>query len=268
MKCRALLLVLACSCVRAADSANFDYRLNLQLLSVFFSDARDYYAAPLRIRKSDLPAIMLTAGMTAALFTLDQPVQDWVQKNRREGADFVFKLASDLGNADVLAPVLASVYMSGYIFDAVRVRRFAFMAGESLAFNGLVNSSLKLLCHRHRPSSGDASDIWDGPAFSTSHVSFPSGHSYAAFSVATVAAWEFRDSRWAPPLAYSLAALVALSRVNNNRHWASDIFFGSSIGFWGARAVIAAHERRNNERRLALTPAFQGAPGIAAMVRF
>jgi len=267
MKYSLLLLILAGSCVWSADSTDLDYRLNRQSLSAFINDACDYFAAPLRIRESDLPAIVLTIGTTAALFTLDQPVQDWVQENRHAGTDLVFRLASEFGDGDVLAPVLASVYMSGYMFDAVRVRRFAFVALESLAFNGAVNSSLKILCYRHRPDSRDPSDIWDGPALSSRNVSFPSGHSYAAFSVAAVAAWEFRDARWAPPLAYSLATLIALSRVNNNKHWASDVFFGSSLGYWGARTVIASHERRT-ERRMGLMPTFPGAPGIAAFLRF
>jgi membrane-associated phospholipid phosphatase len=40
-------------------------------------------------------------------------------------------------------------------------------------------------------------------------------------------------------LAYGIATLTALSRVNDNAHWASDVFFGAIIGYFTAKAIMA-----------------------------
>jgi len=44
-------------------------------------------------------------------------------------------------------------------------------------------------------------------------------------------------------LAYGIATLTALSRVNDNAHWASDIFFGAVIGYFTAKAIIAQNNK-------------------------
>lgn len=81
--------------------------------------------------------------------------------------------------------------------------------------------------------------MWDGPGFSTSNLSFPSGHASSAFAIATVIALEYGDRAFVPPLAYGIATLAAFSRVNDNAHWASDVFFGAIVGYLTAKAIIA-----------------------------
>ncbi len=64
-----------------------------------------------------------------------------------------------------------------------------------------------------------------------SSKSFPSGHSTAAFSNASVLYNEFYES--SPLLAYSgytFAASTAVFRMFNNKHWLSDVMVGAGIG--------------------------------------
>ena len=59
-----------------------------------------------------------------------------------------------------------------------------------------------------------------------------------AFAMATVIAETYgEDHPWVPWLAYPAAGLTALGRVNNERHWASDIFMGAAIGHFIGRMV-------------------------------
>ena len=74
-------------------------------------------------------------------------------------------------------------------------------------------------------------------------TSFPSGHATSAFAVATVFAYEYRDHLAVPVAAYSLASLVAVSRVGARRHWLSDVFAGGSMGFMLGRHT---YRRRHN----------------------
>jgi membrane-associated phospholipid phosphatase len=75
--------------------------------------------------------------------------------------------------------------------------------------------------------------------------SFPSGHATTSFAVATVFAYEYRDHIAVPITAYSLATLVAASRMSAQRHWVSDVFVGSSLGFLLGRFVYKQHHDPN-----------------------
>jgi membrane-associated phospholipid phosphatase len=59
--------------------------------------------------------------------------------------------------------------------------------------------------------------------------------------VATVFAYEYKNHRAAPIIAYSLASAVAVSRISAQRHWLSDIFVGGSTGFLIGRYVYKHH---------------------------
>ena len=61
--------------------------------------------------------------------------------------------------------------------------------------------------------------------------SFPSGHSMAAFAVASVVAGRYGNHKWVPYAAYGLASLVGFSRLTINVHFLSDIVMGGAIGY-------------------------------------
>jgi membrane-associated phospholipid phosphatase len=80
--------------------------------------------------------------------------------------------------------------------------------------------------------------------------SFPSGHSVAAFAAAAAVANE--TSRWWPgykwligTAMYGGAGLVGVSRMYNNRHWASDVMMGAAIGTFAGNKVVRYHHRVN-----------------------
>lgn len=83
-----------------------------------------------------------------------------------------------------------------------------------------------------------------------SYRSFPSGHSVAAFAAAAAVVNE--TSRWWPhlkwvigPTMYGGASIVGLSRMYNNRHWASDVMMGAAIGTFAGNKVVRYHHRTN-----------------------
>lgn len=83
-----------------------------------------------------------------------------------------------------------------------------------------------------------------------SYRSFPSGHSVAAFAAAAAVTNEV--TRWRPhltwvvgPAMYGGATLVGLSRMYNNRHWASDVMMGAAIGTFAGNKIVRYHHRTN-----------------------
>ena len=91
--------------------------------------------------------------------------------------------------------------------------------------------------------------IFLGPSLSNSGaVSFPSGHTTVAFGVATVIATEYADKPAIPIIAYTLAGLVGLSRINDNEHWASDIIFSAPLG-WAVGKLVARQRNWHGGKR-------------------
>ena len=80
---------------------------------------------------------------------------------------------------------------------------------------------LKQVARRDRP---------EGTGFS-----FPSGHTATAFASATVLQRRFGWKAGIP--AYGLAAYVAASRVEMQRHYLSDVAFGAALGIVAGRTV-------------------------------
>jgi membrane-associated phospholipid phosphatase len=80
-----------------------------------------------------------------------------------------------------------------------------------------------------------------------SGYSFPSGHTTVTFASATVLQRHFGWKVGIP--AYGVAAYVAASRVEMNRHYLSDVAFGAALGIIAGRTVTIGRGRQ-----LMLTP--------------
>ena len=237
----------------AEESQNDRYRLNKAYFTGYLLDTKEIITAPSRWEAKDWGSFSLIIGITAGLYAYDLEIQDWVQDKRNDTTDDIAKFAKPFGEGVFTLPPLAVLYLYGHYQNNEKARRVALMSFESYVVTGVFTQFLKFSAHRHRPGSGDSHEVWDGPGFSTDNLSFPSGHSSSAFSVATVIASEYKDYPVVPYVAYSVATLTALSRVNDNDHWASDVFLGSAIGYFTAKAIVGMHSD-NEDRRLTLIP--------------
>jgi len=228
--------------------------LNLEYLKGYLRDGVAVVAAPARWDSSDWLRAGGLGGATVAAYTVDHAVQVRVQRQRGSTADDVADFAEPFGNGKFLLPGFVLAYGAGELAHSPGLRRIGLYGAESFILSGLIVNAIKLSTGRHRPYTGSTHEAWDGPSWSASadRTSFPSGHAASAFSVATVVGQEYADVRWAPSLAYGLAALTAASRVYGNKHWLSDVVLGSALGYFTARAVWARHPAEG--RRLTLVP--------------
>lgn len=166
--------------------------------------------------------------------------------------------------------VVGGAYAGGWAFDQPEVRAFGADAALSmLTAQLLVTLPMKYTVGRSRPFQEQ------GPYhFKPLHggVSFPSGHSTQAFSLATVLS-EHADSPWVSVGAYSFATLVALSRIEQRAHFTSDVVAGGLIGTFTARMVTRRHQflRQSSGKpvKVALSPSFgPGYQGLSLSVKF
>ena len=100
--------------------------------------------------------------------------------------------------------------------------------------------------------------------------SFPSGHTVAAFAAAAAVTNE--AVRWWPKWQWAIgtamyggAALVGISRMYNNKHWASDVMMGAAIGTFAGNKVVRFHHRTHPDNKFdkwllagSITPAANG----------
>jgi undecaprenyl-diphosphatase len=100
----------------------------------------------------------------------------------------------------------------------------------------LVSNGLKHLLGRPRPKFVHSGEWQLAPSWTSGLDSFPSGHTTAAFAVATVLARRFPAFA---PLALGIAAFVGLSRVLRGSHFPTDVFGGAVVGIVTGSLVAA-----------------------------
>lgn len=150
-----------------------------------------------------------------------------------------------------LAGASAGTLLIGQFGGNPKARETGWLAFEALGHAQVATFAIKQITNRGRPLDNDQrGGFWRGG------TSFPSGHSAGAFAVATIFAYEYRDKPIVPITAYSLASLVAISRVGARRHWLSDVFAGGSLGFMMGRFTYKRHHPGQGQPTLktALTP--------------
>lgn len=120
-------------------------------------------------------------------------------------------------------------------------------AAEAVVIGSLASQVIRGPLGRSRPHVTNYTDQYDFAPFKGfrdfEHRAFPSIHTASAFGVATVLTMETR--RRAPgatwivgPIAYTLAAGPAISRMYTGQHWASDVLGGAIMGIVAGNKVM------------------------------
>ena len=75
----------------------------------------------------------------------------------------------------------------------------------------------------------------------TTHRSFPSGHTFFSFTGAEILRREYGEEYpWIAVAGYTVATIVGLMRIYNNRHWAGDVLAGAGLGILSVTLVYWA----------------------------
>ena len=239
------------------DPASSDVdSVNLNYVKGYVVDTGRILASPLHWETTDWLKFGGVLGVTGGLFLVDEKVKNFAQSHTSPVASRIATVGNDLGNPLYTLPPLGAFYLYGYLADDNKARRTSLLALESFAISGIMTDGLKVLVQRHRPNTGDSPGTLDGPHFSLNNLSFCSGHTSSAFSIATVFADQYKDNPFVPPIAYGLATLTGLSRIYSNAHWSSDAFFGGALGYFVSKAVLRYHQldKTRPGNRLTIVP--------------
>jgi membrane-associated phospholipid phosphatase len=121
-----------------------------------------------------------------------------------------------------MVPLVGAMFVAGRFAPQGRFRSASYDFAQALIVNGAYTSILKYSIQRTRP---------DG----SNNLSFPSGHTSTAFSLAAVAEHHYGWKVGVP--AYLLASGIGLSRIEKDKHYLSDVLAGATLGVIVGRTV-------------------------------
>jgi membrane-associated phospholipid phosphatase len=198
-------------------------------------------------------------GLTVAMFPVDRHFARELQNPSAQANRFFEKSAT--GVEYISSP--GAFIIGGTMYAVGRVGGYQSLADigwhgtEAVIVSSVVTTFLKGALGRARPfvtSDSNAHDFKLGAGFGNAdRQSFPSGHSTTAFAAASAVTSEMRrlhpGSVWyVAPVLYGGAALVGVSRMYHNKHWASDVVLGAAVGtFSGLKVVRYSHTHPDNK---------------------
>lgn len=178
--------------------------------------------------------VLTVAGLLfAGALAGDYEFRDESQERRNGLSDGLARVGNTFGDWRFIVPGLTVGYLAGDIAGSGGVREAVVQAGAAAALATGLAGGLKLAVGRARPYA--AGNSFEFRPFSGA-TSFPSGHTAVAFALATAVADHTHDG-WSDYVLYGAATLTALSRVNDNKHWATDVLAGGLVGHLSARWV-------------------------------
>jgi hypothetical protein len=212
--------------------------------------------------------LAVLTGAAAALYLAREELRDRVQDTRSEDRTRVLDAARSQGKGAV-APLLAVGFgLAGLGRDGAYERETAEILLESAAFSAALAAAGSYILAAERPEVG------------TSVHSFRSegrGMSLdAALAASIVVPIHRRHLRIRPydgpgarfgkraltGLLYGGAILTGLQRMDQDKHWAPDVFLGLSIGFGVGSALCDAREERHARRAVSWSVAPARAGGL------
>jgi membrane-associated phospholipid phosphatase len=186
--------------------------------------------------RDNLVPLLVGGAATGASSVFDEDVRDTVTDQFAWSETF-----ETAGGPLYSAVFVAGMFTAGRFAHGDRFRAMTYDMLDAAVVTAAYGSVLKVAVGRERPNGQD-------------EKSFPSGHTANAFALAAVAERHYGWKVGAP--AYALAALMGASRVNEDKHWLSDVVAGATLGYIVGRTVVRVNGRPLEEgvrRRAALS---------------
>ena len=175
----------------------------------------------------------MAVGAVGVVSVFDHGVDDWVQDHRSSSSDRVARTFRNGGQPEVVFGIPGGILAAGVISGRPGLRRSGGRVLASVVTAGLVTGALKEVAGRFRPD--DTTDQYVFRPFSN-HDALPSGHATMAFALATSLSAELHRP-WATALLYAGATGTAWSRLNDHKHWLSDVLAGATVGITAANVM-------------------------------
>ena len=181
--------------------------------------------------KSGHKALLVGTALVFASF-LDDALNEEMQEWRSPTTNSLARIGNKFGTGQLVFPALIGTWVASTAMGSDGVRTASGHALVAAATAGLAVTALKWTIGRARPSHASDADHYDGFEFDDS--SFPSGHTAIAFGIASSLSRDIKG-RWDDLALYGAASLTGLARMNDNKHWLSDVIGGAVVGILAGR---------------------------------
>ena len=181
-------------------------------------------------------AIILLLSVFAIIsFFYDKQISLAIEAIRSPLLDKIMIFTTDLMSIYLGMPILILLI---YFKERKKDKRIYRKIIISMTLNIIISLIIKILVHRPRPYHNGVKSVI-GEEFLSS---FPSDHSARAFNYFSIIAHYYHHKLFY----YSIAALIAFSRIYLGVHYTSDVFAGAALGLiishytikykWGTRS--------------------------------
>lgn len=232
-------------------------RTHLTLPALLFATA----LSPARAQSDTTPSAVplftyrdgaLASGVIlAALFArrLDEHYAQRLQDSSTQANEKLHKLATFVRTTAAPGAFVigTTMYITGRVAKNDHLASLGLHGTEALVLGEVTGGVLKGLIGRQRPyvtpQNSHSFGFLRGFAGGDQYRSFPSGHALAAFAAAAAVSSEtsgwWPNTRWIfGPALFGGATLTAVSRMYDNKHWASDVIVGAGLGTFAGLKVV------------------------------
>jgi membrane-associated phospholipid phosphatase len=196
-----------------------------------------------------LGGLSLGPGVFHSAFNNESPefTEAW---GKSRFADDFFEAGETYGRATLPISVSAAAWSAGKLGGLESLRAFGSDLFRAQAVTGIFALSLKAAINRTRPNGAP--------------YAYPSGHTSSAFATAGVVYRHFGARAGIP--AFMAAAYVGFSRLQENKHYLTDVIAG---GILGSFVSLKLAGRESREAPVSIAPyAGHGGEGLALTIRF
>ncbi len=249
---RVLVLILCLITInihgQVVDFTNYSYKPDKAYIKSYWEATKNIATGPVHWKQKEWIIAGSVAVVGTALYIFDDEIRKTFQKNKTNGLDFTSKYIFEPWGSGLYPAILfGGYYIYGVAAQNKRARQVALGGTQAFIMAALSSQILKHIFHRHRPEQDNPPNpyLWNGPTSGFSYTSFPSGHTTAAFAIASMMSSVYKDKIWVGILSYSLATGVGLSRIYDNHHWPSDVIVGAALGYAIGQTVYKIMSRES-----------------------
>ena len=208
---------------------------------------KDSVSRPSRER-TPARAWIIPIGIVAAV-ALDPEMREWTLNRHTRSLDRFARTANGLGTARHLVPAIALTYASAFLTHNESLANGTVNAAAAYIASDLVESVLKPVVGRERPSVEGNSHRFHPFSANGDWHSFPSAHVAHITSLAQAISMQ-AGSKPVTILGESLVAVVAWDRVYEDQHWTSDVAATAALSSIISAATVTwleSHWPRSSE---------------------
>jgi len=238
---------------KEASGSRPDHLWDLDYLGLVWSDTGMILTAPAHWDQGDWLETGLAGAAVGVSASFDKTIKGSVQSRRTAGEDRFMKQFQNFGSLWSFGVIGAFEVWGEASGDATAKNAAMDALTASIIGPGLIGTALKEAIGRVRPTS--ATHTFEFKPFS-GNQSFPSGHTFQAFTVATAIAENYH-AWWVQVLCYGSASLVGYARIEQNAHFTSDVVSGALLG-WSITRGIANRNSAPNPKRINWEPYTDG----------